>query len=125
MTLQKLILKEHTKMSNFEEINIKEGMPPSDEAMDDLKKWIQMLKQRNCKCVLIVHGYGSTGKGGVICTKSRQWLKAQERNRKIKSVIFGEDFSIYNKKALDLKNRFFELEPHLWTCNHGVTIVEL
>ena len=114
-------------MSDFEKINIKEGMPLLHEAMDDLKKWIQMLKQRNCKCVLIVHGYGSTGKGGVICTKSRQWLKAQERNRKIKSVIFGEDFSIFNEKALALRNRYydFELDHLLYTCNHGVTVVEL
>lgn len=46
--------------------------------------------------MLVIHGYGSTGKGGVIHDKARQWLKAQERNRKVKAVIFGEDFTIFN-----------------------------
>ena len=53
---------------------------------------------------MIIHGYGSTGKGGVIHDKARQWLKAQERNGKMKAVIYGEDFSIYNAQARELKN---------------------
>ena len=69
--------------------------------------------------------YGSTGKGGAICDHARQWLKAQVRNGQIKTVIFGEDFDIFNFKALELKNRFHELEPLLKVCNHGVTVVEL
>ena len=66
-----------------------------------------------------------TGNGGVIHDKARQWLKAQERNGKVKSVIFGEDFSIFNFKSLELKNRYRELNPLMKVCNHGVTVVEL
>ena len=75
--------------------------------------------------MLIIHGYGSTGKGGAICEKARQWLKAQERNGKVKTVIFGEDFTLFNFKALELKNKYQELEQLMRVCNNGVTVVEL
>ena len=112
-------------VNDFAELNIKAGMPVVSDALDYLKKSLDLLRKDKCKCVLIIHGYGSTGKGGAICEKARQWLKAQERNGRIKTVIFGEDFSLFNFKALELKNRFQELKPLLDVCNHGVTVVEL
>ena len=112
-------------MSAYTELNIKEGMPHVCEAMDYLKNSLDRCRRNRYKCILVIHGYGSTGKGGAIHDKARQWLKAQERNGKIKSVIFGEDFSIFNFKSLELKNRYRELEPLMKVCNHGVTVVEL
>ena len=70
-------------------------------------------------------GNTATGKGGAICEKARQWLKAQERNGKVKTVIFGEDFTLFNFKALELKNKYQELEQLMRVCNNGVTVVEL
>lgn len=113
------------KSNKYIELNIKQDMPVVAEAMRYLQDSLVRLKSEKYECVLIVHGYGSTGKGGVICMKSRQWLKAQERNGKVKSVIYGEDFNIFNFKALELKNKYRELEVYLRVCNHGVTIVEL
>ena len=112
-------------MSTYTEINIKEGMPLVSEAMDHLKNSLDRCRRNKYKCVLVIHGYGSTGKGGAIHDKARQLLKAQERIGKVKSVIFGEDFSIFNFKSLELKNRYRELEPLMKVCNHGVTVVEL
>ena len=100
-------------------------MPTVAEAMQYLRESLSRLKQEKYGCVLIIHGYGSTGKGGAICKSARQWLKAQERNGKVKSVIFGEEFTIFNFKALELKRRFVELEPLTRMCNNGVTVVEL
>ena len=107
------------------EINIKEDMPIVADAMRYLQDSVTRLKRDKCDVVLIVHGYGSTGKGGAICQKARQWLKAQERNGKVKLVIFGEDFTLFNFAALALKNKCRELEPLLRVSNHGVTVVEL
>ena len=109
----------------YTEINIKQGMPIVADAMDHLKSSLEKLKREKCECVLIIHGYGSTGKGGAIAEKSRQWLKAQERGGKVRSVIFGEDFNLFNFKALELKNKYRELEPLMKVCNNGVTVVEL
>ena len=109
----------------YTEINIKEDMPQVADAMKYLQDSIARLKRDKCECVLIIHGYGSTGKGGAICQKARQWLKAQERNGKVKSVVFGEEFTLFNFKALELKNKHRNLEQLMHVCNNGVTVVEL
>ena len=112
-------------MSAYTEINIKEGMPIATDALHYLKTSMERCKKSHYGCVLVIHGYGSTGKGGVIHDKARQWLKAQERNGKIKAVIYGEDFSIFNAQARELKKLYPELDQLARVCNHGVTVVEL
>lgn len=107
------------------EINLEEGMLTCDEALLYLKNEIQSSKQRKYKCLIIIHGYGSSGKGGKIREKARQWLNAQVKNGKLKTIINGEDFNIFNFKALELKNKYKDLEILLKVTNHGVTVVEL
>ena len=97
-------------MSKYKEINLEEGMPTVDEAMSYLKMSVTLCKQN---------------KIGVIRTKVRQWLNAQVRNGTIKAVINGEDFNIFNFKALELKGKYRELEKLLKVCNHGITVVEI
>lgn len=109
----------------YTEINIKQDMPLVADAMRFLQDSITRLKRDKYDVVLIIHGYGSTGKGGAICEKARQWLKAQERGGKLKQVIFGENFTLFNFAALELKNKCRELEPLLRVCNNGVTILQL
>ena len=112
-------------MKRLKEINLEAGMPTSADALKLLKSSIENAKSGNVGCLYIIHGYGSSGKGGVIRDKVRQWLNAQVRNNTVKAVINGEDFTIFNFKALELKNKYKELEPLLKVCNHGVTVVEL
>ena len=112
-------------MRKFFELNIKEGMPLADDAMRYLQDSLERLRRERYGCVLVVHGYGSTGKGGAICTRARSWLRAQEKAGRVKRVIPGEDFQLFNFDALALKNTYRELEPLLRVCNHGVTVVEL
>ena len=100
-------------------------MPFVSDAMRFLEDSLARYKRDKYGVVLIIHGYGSTGRGGAICEKARQWLKAQERGGRVKSVIFGEDFNLFNFNALELKNKCRELEPLLRVCNNGVTVVEL
>lgn len=109
----------------FKEINLEEGMPTVDEAMSYLKMSVGICKSNKIGCLYVIHGYGSSDTGGAIRLKARQWLNAQVRNGKIKAVINGEDFSIFNFKALELKNKYKELEELLKVCNHGVTVVEV
>lgn len=112
-------------MKKVKEINLEYGLPTVDEAMTYLKSVVSNVKSGGNKCLYIIHGYGSSGKGGVIRVKARQWLNAQARNGKVKTVINGENFTIFNFKALELKNKYSELEQLLKVTNHGVTVVEL
>lgn len=112
-------------MKRLKEINLENGKPTVADALMILKSSISNAKSGNVGCLYVIHGYGSSGKGGSIREKARQWLNAQARNGIVKSVINGEDFNLFNFKALELKNIYKELEPLLKVCNHGVTIVEL
>ncbi len=112
-------------MNKCVEINIKETMPSVDVALDDLKGAIKIKKSLGYKCLVVIHGYGSTGKGGAICKKARDWLKSQKKSKKLKSVIPGEEFDVFNEKNIALLSRYSELKNYICKCNHGVTIVEL
>ena len=105
----------------IKEINVENGFT-SDKALAYVK---QVLSNSKKTCIYIIHGYGSSGKGGVIRQKVRSFLKAQLKNGKIKAVINGEDFNVLNFKALELKNRYKELEQLFRVCNHGVTVIEV
>lgn len=105
----------------IKEINVENGFT-GDEALAYVK---QILSNSKKVCICIIHGYGSSGKGGVIRQKVRSFLNAQLKNGKIKAVINGEDFDVFNFKALELKNKYKELERLFRVCNHGVTVVEV
>lgn len=112
-------------MKRLKKIDLEAGMPTSADALALLKSNIANAKSGNVGCLYVIHGYGSSGRGGVIRDKVRQWLNAQARNGTVKTVINGEDFTIFNFKTLELKNQYKELEPLLKVCNHGVIVVEL
>ena len=97
----------------IKEINVENGFT-SDDAIAYVKRVISNSKKT---CIYIIHGYGSSGKGGVIRTKARQWLNAQVLNGTIKAFINGEDFNIFNFKALELKDEYKEL---YFICIHSI-----
>ena len=112
-------------MSAYKEINLEQGMPTVEEAMGYLKVALKLCAQNKIGCMVVIHGYGSSGKGGTIRLRARQWLNAQAKKGAVKKVINGEDFSVVNFDALALKSKYRELDKLLKVCNHGVTVVEL
>ena len=80
----------------IKEINVENGFT-SDDVIACVKQVISNSKKT---CIYIIHGYGSSGKGGVICQKVISFLNTQAKKGKIKSVINGEDFNVFNFKAL-------------------------
>ena len=106
-------------------INLEDGMPPSDEALDMLKNKIRRCRQNNIHCLYIIHGYGSSGKGGAIRIKVRKWLSAQLSGGKIKACVFGEEFNIVDGTSRSLNERYEGVEELTRVHNHGVTVIEL
>lgn len=109
----------------LKEVNLEENFLGAEDALSYLKQVVTNAKRNKVGCVYVIHGYGSSGKGGIIRQKARQWLNAQLRNGKIKTVIFGENFTLFNPQALEIKRKFPILNQLLCVCNHGVTIVEI
>jgi len=112
---------------SLREVNIKSGMPTVDEAIRKITYNIKTAAPLGVSAIKLIHGYGSTGKGGGIRTESRQYLERQKSRGKIKDFIAGEDFSIFDEKTrkafavCDELRRDSDLERH----NNGITIVIL
>jgi len=109
------------------EVNIKSGMPIVDDAIKRVTYNIKNAKPMGVSVLKLIHGYGSTGKGGGIRTEVRKYLERLESRREIKGFIIGEKFSIFDedtRKAFlvcDELRRDSDLERH----NNGITIVIL
>lgn len=112
-------------MATLAYVNLEEGMPTISEAMSLLQGQIRRYSLTKNVCLVVIHGYGSSGKGGAIGIKTRQWLAAQKRNGKIKNLVFGEDFSIFDATSRNLKVKYPGLSAEIERGNHGITIVEL
>ena len=106
-------------------IDLEEGMPITSEALEMLKSKVERCRQNKIKCLKIIHGYGSSGVGGAIRTTVRKWLTAQQKNGKIKNVVFGENFNIVDEIPRYLNNTYEGLEELTRVYNHGVTVIEL
>jgi len=109
------------------EVNIKSGLPSSDDAIRKITYNIKNAAPFGVTAIKFIHGYGSTGKGGVIRIEARKYLERQKTRGQIKDYITGEAFSIFDeatRKAFlvcDDLRRDCDLERH----NNGVTIVIL
>ena len=74
----------------MEEINIEYGMPTVAEAMPLLTERLRSLKKSGVKAVKIIHGYGSTGKGGRLRKATIKLLEESKTNGLIKEFVIGE-----------------------------------
>lgn len=112
-------------MKRFKEVSLEELASSLSDALELVKAEIKNGKSNGVGCIMFIHGYGSSGKGGTIRIKAREWLNAQLKKSVVKSVILGEDFNIFNPSALTLKKKYKQLEQLIFAANHGVTVVEL
>lgn len=108
-------------------VNIKDDMPPVDVAMRRLEGAIYREKLRTTGVIKIVHGYGSTGKGGAIKDASIKALQGYKSRGVIKDYILGESFGNYNVKARDLTRRYplLKKDSDYGRYNDGITIIIL
>ena len=74
----------------------------------------------------IVHGYGSSGKGGAIRTAIRERMAQWQREGKVLVVVHGENWSIFDAASQDLRQRyaFLRKDEDLDRGNAGITLVE-
>lgn len=108
-------------------VNLEHGRPFAAEAIKKLLTEIQVAGIEQVRVLTIIHGYGSSGKGGVIKSECRKSLDHLWSARKIQGYIPGEDFSIRTGPVKALLQRFPELtnNRNLSRRNPGVTLVIL
>lgn len=109
-------------MKHTRELNLELGWPTVDQALRRLDAELEAARKMNTPLMKLIHGYGSSGKGGRLRTACRTWLRQQEL-----CFLPGEEFSIFNQEA----RRWLALCPRLRQDrdlnaeNRGVTYVLL
>jgi len=113
------------KEFNEKTVNLELGRPVIEVALRRLNETIEDAQKNNVQVLTLIHGYGSSGKGGLIrleCRKSLDFMKSKGR---IRDYIAGEDFSRKSGPVKFLLQRYPKLtmNRNLNRGNRGITLV--
>ena len=73
------------------ELNLELGRPDAAEALRRLAAEVEAARHLGTPAMKLIHGYGSSGRGGRLRTACRTWLRQQEL-----CFLPGEEFTIFN-----------------------------
>lgn len=76
------------------ELNLELGRPDAAEALRRLAAEVEAARHLGIPAMKLIHGYGSSGRGGRLRTACRTWLRQQEL-----CFLPGEEFTIFNEEA--------------------------
>ena len=104
-------------------VNLETGHPTVAEALAKLERRIETARRQGVKVLKVIHGYGSSGKGGSLRDAVRRVLPELERKGLVRSYVAGEQFT----KSSAIVKQFPKLESDrdLGRGNPGVTVVGL
>jgi len=107
--------------------NVEADFPSLDDARRDVIAEIRRAKRDGVRVLKIIHGYGSTGKGGKLCTGLRKSFQLRRQEQVIKDFVFGERFSIFNATVHAMFDACPALrgDPDLEATNEGITLLWL
>ena len=109
------------------EVNLEAGMPFVDQAIKRLTFELEQSRRQRFAAVKLIHGYGSSGKGGVLRVQVRDYLLRQHRKGVIQAFIEGERLSIFDEDtriAMELCPEL-RMDRDLDRHNNGITVVIL
>lgn len=107
------------------EVNLELGMPTVAAALARMDNELQFSRRSGYRVVKLIHGYGSSGKGGKIRVSVRRELQRRKQQGQLKEVIFGEQFSIFETATLSALSVAPDLrkDRDLNRYNNGVTFL--
>ena len=110
----------------IEVVNLEHGFPSAEEARTRLATEVDVARKKGVGLLKIVHGYGSTGKGGTLRKTLRTMLLRMQNEGKIGRVIFGESWDLFDEPSRNLMDRYplIRGDKDIGRGNAGITIVE-
>jgi hypothetical protein len=108
-------------------INLEDGMPKVEEARLRMHHELQTARKQGYVAVKLIHGYGSSGVGGVLRVEIQKELQRQARSSAIKCFIAGENWRISDEATWELLKRYpeWKQDADLGKGNKGICIVQL
>ena len=106
-------------------VNIKKDNPNVDYALFLIDQEIKYSRAVGNRVIVIIHGYGSHGTGGVIKEEVKRYLPQLKKNLVIKEYCHGEMWADTNpvKQAMCKVAPELLLQENLQTLNSGVSVV--
>ena len=110
-----------------EVIDLEFGQPTVREAGARLMTELVFARRRGVRVLKLIHGYGSSGRGGKLRKALRRMLHELEGTGSVRLVVIGEAWSIFDQASRTLMDRYPELrnDLDLDRANAGITLVEL
>ena len=108
-------------------LNIKVGQPKAEDALTKMRAGLALAHRDGVELVRLVHGYGSGGAGGVLCTKCRACLEQLVAGGRVLRYVRGDDYSHGRAAALEWLRKYPELRKTIQSdsYNPGITFVAL
>lgn len=108
-------------------IDLEAGLPDRETAKNRLYNGIFAARQAGAKQVKIIHGYGSSGKGGVLKAMCQTELRGYLRKKIIKAYCPGEKFGPFSEEGREIVAVYPELKKDIdWArSNDGISVVVL
>ncbi len=106
-------------------INLEAGMPNVETAHARLNQELQSARMRGEKAIKIIHGYGSSGRGGAIKADTLSMLAQKLRAGYIRGYVRGEEFSPFYESSRKITALLPALtrDSDYSRGNDGITIV--
>lgn len=116
-----------TKAFRQKVVNIEHGLPFLEVALKRLDKAVDIAKREGVVVLTLIHGYGSSGKGGIIREEVRKMLDYMTSKGEVRSYLVGEEFGRKSGVARDLVRRYPALakDRNYNKANRGITLVIL
>ncbi|MDO5784475.1 MAG: Smr/MutS family protein [Eubacteriales bacterium] len=114
-------------MEPIRQVNLEDDMPTVAQALSRLQLELRLAKRQGVCVLKIIHGFGSTGRGGKIRIAVRKELEMLQKRGQIAFFVPGEKLTIFEedtRKLLQLCPAFrkdHDIDRH----NNGVTAVVL
>ncbi len=106
-------------------VNLEVGRPVVAVALHRLREVIDDAILNKINVITLIHGYGSSGKGGAIRSECRKALDYMKSKNIIADYIAGEDFHKKSGRVRALLQRHSQLtlDKNLNRANQGITLV--
>jgi len=108
-------------------VNLEEGMPRVDEARLRMQHELHRAREQGAKALKLVHGYRSSGVGGVLRNELQKELRRLAAEGSVRGFIAGEDWRVSDEATWELLKRYPEWKQDfdLGRGNKGISIVVL
>ncbi len=107
----------------YQVVNLESGRPTVADALGKLERRIETARRQGVKVLKVIHGYGSSGKGGSLRDAVRRTLPELERQGLVRSHVAGEHFT--KSSAIVRQFPWLNDDADLGRGNRGVTLVVL